>query len=186
MMSKPKQTDDKVIEELAKWLRFFDEYPTIKRAEELKADVEKLWGETVGANNEAPYLDWAKLFYTKLPSLGYEKVGRTDIVDRGQVIQELEEIECMPVHRKDCQCEEWRWDRSAICPTCTVKRMLAKLHSLGYRSPSEIRAIERDAVERVIEKVESYSETLFNSFYAVKIKKAKWQALKSKLLEQGK
>jgi hypothetical protein len=43
-----------------------------------------------------------------------------------------------------------------------AREILAKLRTLGYRSPSEIRAIERDAVERVfgaLEKIAGIYET---------------------------
>jgi hypothetical protein len=170
-MSKPKQTDDKVIEELAKWLRFFDEYPTIKRAEELKADVEKLWGETVGANNEAPYLDWAKLFYTKLPSLGYEKVDRA--VTQGLTERTLTDY---------------------VNGKVTFERLAEELGLNFYSlhqaflhfAKSSNRAIERAAMERVFKEIEdklaAIDYTGRKRSVSFVLESSAWKYLKSSLL----
>jgi hypothetical protein len=62
-----------------------------------------------------------------------------------------------------------------------TKRFQKKLHSLGYRSPSEIRAIERDAVERVIKELGKYEHS-WNNLTWVTIPHEDFKALKSELL----
>lgn len=53
-----------------------------------------------------------------------------------------------------------------------------KLHTLGYKSPSEIPAIERAAMERVFEKIEK----LWTTYECNWFQDIKFQALRSSLL----
>ena len=71
-----------------------------------------------------------------------------------------------------------------VCKKCWKEAVKAKLHSLGYRSPSEIRELERAAMERVIQ---VYDNMLDGMGYGEgNFKKSDWdavEALKSELLE---
>ena len=68
-------------------------------------------------------------------------------------------------------------DSRALWRRGDAKSLIAKLHSLGYRSPSEIQALKRAAMERVFETIEAW----LIYYTGFDINDDDWQALKSKL-----
>jgi hypothetical protein len=131
-----KQTDDKVIEELAKWL--------MEREFE-GSNLTVRW-ETEDERFQDDWRSEAKETIAKLHSLGYEKVDRTTIPNEKELREKIRQIQLTPIPD---------WAEKHYTPDLVADRCadltLQAIKLVGYRSPSEIRAIERDAVERVAE-----------------------------------
>jgi hypothetical protein len=122
--SNPPQPD-KDIEELAEWLW-----------ERLETSALALWED-----NKPYWREAAKNLIAKLRTLGWEKRG-------GEATEkDIEELRLTKDEIQDAyaagETADFDSGWQAVCDAQILKVKLA-----GYRSPSEIRAIERDAVER--------------------------------------
>jgi hypothetical protein len=183
-MSKPKQTDDKVIEELADEIFCFT---CNGRAATFKQFKEQY---PTDANR---YYEAAKAVFAKLRSLGYEKVDRVAIeIDEEVVIKHLSEWIAIEHDETRFQGNKYLEEAQGLRDLLTV---------IGLRSPSEIRAIERAAVERVFKEFEKKATAfylkpgygdhplltdIFDKVRERHISEIDYQALKSSLGEQDK
>jgi hypothetical protein len=149
-MTNPPQPD-KDIEELAKIL-----YEVEEHALKVKAISCPSWGE-LPTLMQKYWKGRTKMLLRKLRTLGWEKGGGAAQTE-GQAIEELiwfMDKLCRDACPPKGNCEDYTIKGSKLslvdCGKCVRTELKKLLHSLGYRSPSEIRAIERDAVERVFD-----------------------------------